>query len=848
SNISEDAERGATVLSVFAKDIDESGRNKDVNYEITTGNENNVFGIQPKQGNIVLNGVLDRETVSWYNLTVVAKDRGSPPRSSSAYVRIEVLDVNDQVPVFDRPEYQITLNEGYPSEKVFLTLAASDRDIGKNADIYYSITSGNDDGLFIVNGVTGEMLITPRAVLDYESHTYHKLIVRAMDCRPCSQGDHKLSSFTTVLINVTDVNEFSPSFPLQLYFLGINENQTVGAPVYYMHANDGDSGPFGIVDYTIKGTSIFSINNKTGLITANLVFDYESNKPRTYNFTVMAKDAGDLHTEVPVLVNVLDVDEYAPVFTEGNYQFQIAGNAKRGTVIGKVSATDRDGGEAGHVVYRIVPLHDYFQVEMNTGEIIVSLEFSSNSRRKRSSEDLIHGESLHRSKRAFVADSVTLTILAYSEIENSLSANTDVKILIDRTCDGCKATPLASPPSQLGVAFIVIIVVVILVVIAIAVIVVCLVRKRYFHRKSPPRTSTTVYGSDDTDFDYVHATNGPPQYSEHLNYNNHSDNMASSNMSPHSHKSGSSGHGSVEDDEDEEISRINSNSAFLNDSNGFRKVMPDSGIQDDDNASEPSVLNHHEYLARLGIDNDKINSKAKSGALAHSVESMHQFSEEGGGECDGMEIGTIDYTKLDVSTDEEVAMIDKNKDMGFHEQEPQMAGSLSSVINSEEEYSGSYNWDYLLDWGPQYQPLAHVFAEIARLKDDSHQPKKQPVQTVPQSRQINTSIQPQVRMVPPPIITNAPPTVSQPSSRSNQSSHSNSSVGTRTSTINTSLPSLPRSPISHESSFTSPALTPSFTPSLSPLATRSPSISPVNSGRGLSNSLHSSGGNIHRGP
>ena len=37
---------------------------------------------------------------------------------------------------------------------------------------------------------------------------------------------------------------------------------------------------------------------------------------------------------------------------------------------------------------------------------------------------------------------------------------------------------------------------------------------------------------------------------------------------------------------------------------------------------------------------------------------------------------------------------------------------------SEEELAGSYNWDYLLDWGPQYQPLAHVFKEISKLRDD----------------------------------------------------------------------------------------------------------------------------------
>ena len=45
-----------------------------------------------------------------------------------------------------------------------------------------------------------------------------------------------------------------------------------------------------------------------------------------------------------------------------------------------------------------------------------------------------------------------------------------------------------------------------------------------------------------------------------------------------------------------------------------------------------------------------------------------------------------------------------------------MTGSLSSIVHSEDEIAGSYNWDYLLDWGPQYQSMAHVFKEISKLR------------------------------------------------------------------------------------------------------------------------------------
>ena len=115
-----------------------------------------------------------------------------------------------------------------------------------------------------------------------------------------------------------------------------------------------------------------------------------------------------------------------------------------------------------------------------------------------------------------------------------------------------------------------------------------------------------------------------------------------------------------------------------------------------------------------------------------------------------------------------------------------------SIVHSEEEVAGSYNWDYLLDWGPQYQPLAHVFHEISALKDESGSS--------------DTRV--------PPIITCRPPRhVHAP--------------------LQSHVVSQARSPLSHEMMSQS-AMSPSFSPALSPLATRSPSISPLGvSGPGI---------------
>lgn len=139
---------------------------------------------------------------------------------------------------------------------------------------------------------------------------------------------------------------------------------------------------------------------------------------------------------------------------------------------------------------------------------------------------------------------------------------------------------------------------------------------------------------------------------------------------------------------------------------------------------------------------------------------------------------------------------------------PSMTGSLSSIVHSEEELTGSYNWDYLLDWGPQYQPLAHVFSEIARLKDDTLS-----LHSANSGASAKSKASQLHKHIPPPLLTNiAPRSIPILSARGSGSHHSGS----------VNQYHLPRSPISHDTSVagfsTSSAMSPSFSPSLSPLA------------------------------
>merc|ERR1712051_1106679 len=311
----------------------------------------------------------------------------------------------------------------------------------------------------------------------------------------------------------------------------------------------------------------------------------------------------------------------------------------------------------------------------------------------------------------------------------------------------------------------------------------------------------------------------PPQYSEIASdhYGGSSASRGSNNGGKHNnrselseksdHRSASSGRGSVEEDadvEDVEIRMINEGSCYLqspagssqyasavgginNDTNGHMNNENDDDKLSCVNSSRGgagSVNNTEEYLARLGIDVRKPPHVNLPPSLS------------GGGGVPTSSMSDSHYN---------TAMGGIYGSRG----QPSMTGSLSSIVHSEEELAGSYNWDYLLDWGPQYQPLAHVFKEISKLKDDDPSTANNAAQQAAAAAVSTLTAQAaQAQQLQP-----------------RQFPHfalKNPSIGNRLVPVRSS-----QSPIVAQDMLSHNALSPSFHPSLSPLATKSPSVSPM---------------------
>ena len=137
----ENSANGTLVTTIRASDKD-TGINALITFEFTSS-ASFPFTIDPNSGAIRVNGAINYETVTAYSLVVQASDRGVPVNKVSTSVTVNILDQNDNVPVFDpNGVYACTLSESVPVNTLCLRTMATDADATGNT-ITYTMTRGS---------------------------------------------------------------------------------------------------------------------------------------------------------------------------------------------------------------------------------------------------------------------------------------------------------------------------------------------------------------------------------------------------------------------------------------------------------------------------------------------------------------------------------------------------------------------------------------------------------------------------------------------------------------------------------------------------------------------------------
>uniref|UniRef100_A0A8C6V1M6 Cadherin EGF LAG seven-pass G-type receptor 1a n=1 Tax=Neogobius melanostomus TaxID=47308 RepID=A0A8C6V1M6_9GOBI len=352
---------------VEAKDKDE-GNNAKVHYSIISGNVRGQFYIHSPTGAIDVINPLDYETNREYNLRVKAQDGGRPPLiNGTGMVVIQVVDVNDNAPMFVSTPFQASVLENVAIGHSVIHIQANDADSGENARLEYRLTGTTPGFPFVVNNSTG--WITVCEELDRETTEFYTFGVEARD-----HGVPSMSSSASITITVLDVNDNVPTFTEEVYSLKVNEDAMVGTSVLTVTAIDRDVNS--VVTYQISSGNTrnrFAITSQSGggLITLALPLDYK--QERQYVLTVMASD-GTRYDTTQVYINVTDANTHGPIFQSTNYQVMLSEEKPIGTTVVVISATDEDTGENARITYMMDDNVPQFKIDPDTGAITTQME------------------------------------------------------------------------------------------------------------------------------------------------------------------------------------------------------------------------------------------------------------------------------------------------------------------------------------------------------------------------------------------------------------------------------------------------------------------------------------------
>ncbi|XP_059918563.1 protocadherin gamma-C5-like [Gadus macrocephalus] len=324
---------------------------------------------------LILEKALDREKQPVHRLVLTAVDGGDPVRSGTSEIIVTVIDNNDNAPQFERQLYEINVTENTTPGTEIVRVKATDADEGLNGEIEYFFREQTIDSilaLFDIEHLTGAIVV--KGDLDYEESNVHRFDVVAKD-----KGNPEMDGHCAIEIRIIDINDNAPEITVTSITTPIQEDSAIGTVVALLSAKDPDSGDNGRVKLSVSSNSPFklkpSISNHYALVTSGAL-DRENNAH--YKVKITAVDLGktSLSSERIIGVDVLDVNDNPPVFSQSLYTVHVKENYPAGKILYSVSANDLDQNENAKLSYSIldskvqdVSVSSYVYINSENGSI-----------------------------------------------------------------------------------------------------------------------------------------------------------------------------------------------------------------------------------------------------------------------------------------------------------------------------------------------------------------------------------------------------------------------------------------------------------------------------------------------
>ncbi|XP_039631116.1 protocadherin alpha-8-like [Polypterus senegalus] len=317
-------------------------------FRVISGSKQQLLQVNPRTGVLFVNEIIDREALCdrdkpcIMNIKIIIENPIEVHQAA-----IEILDINDNSPVFHDNNKSLEISESSAVGSRFPLEGADDPDFDINSVKFYQL-SKNDHFILEVEERSRKSKIPVLVLhkgLDRELKSKYDFVLSAVD-----GGNPLRSGSMNITVMVSDINDNAPVFSEQMYSVTLEENAPVGTLVVKMNASDPDEGSNGYIVYSFgnsvhnKISELFKLDINTGEITVNGVIDFEEKD--FYEFDVKASDRGNspMNSFCTVLIQIKDMNDNAPQIDITSLSSSVFEDVKPGSVIGVISITDLDSG------------------------------------------------------------------------------------------------------------------------------------------------------------------------------------------------------------------------------------------------------------------------------------------------------------------------------------------------------------------------------------------------------------------------------------------------------------------------------------------------------------------------
>ncbi|KAM9740586.1 protocadherin gamma-A4-like isoform 31-T31 [Menidia menidia] len=377
-SVPEEMKKGS-VIGNIAKDLGlEVGKLSSRKARIDTDDESMKYcGVNLNTGDLIVQERIDREGLCDKKTSCAIKQELVLENPLELHrISIRVQDINDNSPQFKEESLKFEIQESADKGASFLLDEAHDADIGNNAVQGYSLQQNDYFKLNVktkgIGRKYGELVLEKE--LDREEKKEITLLLSAFD-----GGSPRRSGTVAIYITVLDANDNVPVFSQTVYKASLSENSPVDTVVLTVSATDADEGVNGDVTYGFDHVSdknqVFSLDPKTGDIKVTGHIDYE--KKSSFEMQISAKDGLGLASYATLMIEILDVNDNAPVVFVKSLSNPIPENVAPGSEVGIINVQDRDSEKnrqvrcsiQQNVPFKLIPsIKNYYSL-VTTGQL-----------------------------------------------------------------------------------------------------------------------------------------------------------------------------------------------------------------------------------------------------------------------------------------------------------------------------------------------------------------------------------------------------------------------------------------------------------------------------------------------